>query len=198
MSSCALAIPSPVGGFGFITNYYGFADYNESSLELAYGKRLGETVSIGVAFHYNMIHIAGYGNGAAPGLAVALMLHPSEKVNIGLQVTDPAGGSFGKSSGEKLASIYQLGIGYEASPETLITAELIKQEESPINLNAVIRYRFAGQFIAVAGVLANPGTPYFGLGISWKQFRIDITTSYHVQLGFSPGMLLMFSPSSDH
>jgi hypothetical protein len=33
---------------------------------------------------------------------------------------------------------------------------------------------------------------WFGLGLSFKSFRLDVTTSYHPQLGLTPGLLLLF------
>jgi hypothetical protein len=32
---------------------------------------------------------------------------------------------------------------------------------------------------------------WFGLGLSLKSFRLDVTTSYHPQLGITPGLLLI-------
>ncbi len=195
-STAVIAIPSGVGGFGLEINSYGFAGYRESRFGIAYGRKLSESVSIGAGFHYDMIQVSGYGNAAAPGIAIGLLLHPTEKVVIGFGVTDPVGGSFGKSSTTRLGSRFQLGVGYEASEQVMISAEIIKQEDHPVCLNALFEYRFAKQFISVLGVLTDTGSPYFGLGWQWKQFRLDLSASYHVQLGFSPGLLLVFGASS--
>src|SRR5450432_3362494 len=47
------------GGFGISFQYSGDADYNEQSLELAYGKSLGK-MEIGIRFDYLWDKAAGY------------------------------------------------------------------------------------------------------------------------------------------
>ena len=44
-----------------------------------------------------------------------------------------------------------------------------------------------------AGFISESGTPYAGAGIGWKNLRLDISSSYHPQLGFSPGILLIMN-----
>ena len=43
------------GNFGVKAGYFGFSDYNESQMGLAYARKLGNKVDIGVQFNYNGI-----------------------------------------------------------------------------------------------------------------------------------------------
>ena len=61
----AIVLPTSSGNFGLDTRYYGFSDYNESQVGLAYGRNLGSKVDVGVQFNYYNVRIAGYGNAAA-------------------------------------------------------------------------------------------------------------------------------------
>src|SRR6187402_3712006 len=61
----AIAVPTNSGNFGFKAGYFGFSNYNESQMGLAYARKLGSKVDIGAQFNYNGIRIAGYGNDAA-------------------------------------------------------------------------------------------------------------------------------------
>jgi len=54
-----------------------------------------------------------------------------------------------------------------------------------------IQYQFAKQFFARAGIASATSTGYAGFGVSWSNFRLDVTGSYHPQLGVSPGLLLI-------
>ena len=47
------------------------------------------------------------------------------------------------------------------------------------------------QFFARAGFMSDTGSGYAGFGVGWKNFRLDLSGSYHPQLGFSPGILLV-------
>ena len=115
-----------------------------------------------------------------------------KKLTAGFHVYNPIGGNFGKNTNEKLASIYNAGFGYEASSQVFISAEIIKEENRPVNVNAGLQYIFAKQFFARIGIVTESTSPYVGFGLRWKEFRLDATVSYHPQLGFTPGLLLIY------
>jgi len=184
----ALSFPAVSGAIGMQMNYFGFAGYNESKLGIAYGKRLGKIVDIGIQFNYNLFHISGYGNTGIINEEVGILFHPDEKINIGLHVYDPFGGAFKKNIGERLASEYQFGIGYEASQQVCVHVEIIKEENKPVYVNTGLQYIFSKQFFAGMGIETSTAAPYGGAGLRWRNLRIDLTVSYHLQLGFTPGL----------
>lgn len=94
------------GNFGLKAGYYGFSDYNETQLGLAYGRKLGDKVDLGAQFNYNGIRIAGYGNDAAISFELGTILHLTDKLHAGIHVNNPVGGKFGKDQQEKLSSLY--------------------------------------------------------------------------------------------
>ncbi|MEO6218822.1 MAG: hypothetical protein ABIO81_00235, partial [Ginsengibacter sp.] len=73
------------------------------------------------------------------------------------------------------------------------SAEIVKQEDLPVNINAGFQYNFAKQFFARAGIASENESPYAGAGIKWSNIRVDISGSYHPQLGFSPGLMLIIN-----
>ena len=184
-------MPTHSGNFGLKATYSGFTDYNETQLGLAYARKLGKKVDIGAQFNYNGIRIAGYGNAAAVSFELGSILHITEKLHTGIQVNNPVGGKFGKEQ-EKLPSVYSFGVGYEASEKFLLTAEIEKEENQPINVNAGFQYRFIPQLQVRAGVSSAASIVWAGAGIRLNAVRIDITSSYHPQLGVTPGLLLLF------
>ena len=192
----AFALPTASGNFGLKAGYYGFSDYNESQIGLAYARKLGEKLDMGVQFNYNGIKIPSYGNASAINFEIGAILHLSEKLNAGVHVYNPVGGKFGKSGEEKLASVYSFGMGYEASDKFFISAEIEKEENQPVNINAGMQYRFLPQVLARAGIATASSNAYFGVGFFLKTFRIDVTAAYHPQLGITPGLMFVFSPKA--
>jgi len=192
MYSLAFSLPTVAGGFGLQTDYFGYSDYNESQSGIAYGKHLGKFADIGVQFNYYNVRIAGYGNAGTVNFEAGAIFHLSEHFHFGLHAYNPVGGKFGKNAAEKLASVYTIGAGYEASKLVFISAEIIKEENKPVNINAGLQYVFAKQFFARAGIESEPSSLYAGVGFSWNLFRLDISANYHTQLGFTPGMLLIY------
>ena len=191
ISTLAVAVPLKNAGVGFEANYFGNENYNESQLGIAYAKKLGSLADIGVQFNYYSIKIPGYTNYNTINFEVGAIFHPSEKLHLGFHAYNPVAGKL-KNSNEKLASIYKTGIGYEVSEQVFISAEIIKEENKSVNVNAGIEYIFSKQFFARTGIFSDTGTPYAGAGWHWKNLRLHVTVSYHPQLGFSPGLMLIY------
>ena len=187
------SLPTRLGNFGIQINYAGFKNFNENKIGLAYARKLGKLVDVGVQFNYYGYRIPAYGNASTINFEIGAMLHLTDKLNAGLHVYNPVGGKLGKNSNEKLAAAYKIGLGYDASDRFFISSEIIKEEDKAVNVIAGLQYQFAKQFFAKAGFISGSTTAYAGAGIAWKNLRLDISASYHPQLGFSPGILLIMN-----
>lgn len=191
--TAAIGLPTRSGNFGLKANYFGFSDYNETQLGLAYARKLGNKVDVGAQFNYNGISISsGYGNSSAVSFEIGTVLHISERLHAGIHANNPAGGKFGKNGGEELSSVYTLGMGYDASEKFYVSAEIVKEEDRPVNVNAGLQYKFIPQLMARAGMSSGTSSAWLGLGLTIRSFRLDVTTNYHPQLGVTPGLLLLF------
>ena len=192
MYTCAVAFPSTMGNFGVNLKYAGFKNFNESQVGLAYARGLGANVDIGIQFNYYGYRVPSYTNANTVNVEIGAMVHLTHQVNFGIHVYNPVGGKFNKT-GEKLSSAYKMGIGYDVSEQFFVSAEVVKEEDYPVNLNAGIQYRFMKQLFARAGIASASNIAYGGVGIEWNKFRLDISGSYHPQLGLSPGLLLIMN-----
>jgi hypothetical protein len=56
-----------------------------------------------------------------------------------------------------------------------------------------MQYKLLPQLLTRAGISSATSSFYIGLGLMIKSLRIDVTTSYHPQLGITPGLLLLFN-----
>ena len=189
----AFALPTSSGNFGLKTTYFGSGNYNETQLGLAYGRKLGNKLDIGAQFNYNRINLTGYGNAGTISFEIGTIMHLTDQVHAGIHINNPVGGKFGKDQQEKLPSVYTVGLGYDASEKFLISAEIVKEEDQDVNINAGLQYRILPQVHARAGIATATTTAWIGIGLHLKTFRIDICSSYHPQLGMTPGLLLLFN-----
>jgi len=189
----ALAIPTRSGTFGLNANYYGFSDYNESQLGLAYGRSLGSKVELGIQFNYYAVRIAGYGSASAINFELGTILHLTDHLNVGLHVYNPLSGKLGKDEEERLASVYSAGFGYEPSDKFFVGLEIKKEENKPVDVNAGFQYQFLAQLLVRLGISAGTSTMFLGFGFKWRSMRLDATASFQPQLGITPGLLLAMS-----
>lgn len=191
MYSAIVAVPTKEGNFAFQADYFGYKSYNESQLGIAYARSLGKKLDLGIKFNYYSFRIPGFENPSAMNFEIGAIAHLTEKLNAGIHVYNPVGGSLSKTENDKLSSVYSFGMGYEASDNFLISAEIVKQEGLPVNINTAVQYIFGKQFFARFGIASENETPYGGVGVSWKNFRLDLSASYHPQLGLTPGLMFI-------
>jgi len=189
----AAAIPTKLGNFGVQVNYAGFQNFNEQKAGLAYGRSLGDKVDIGVQFNYYGYKIPAYQNGTAINFEGGAIFHLSDKLNAGVHIYNPVGGTIDKANDEKLASVYKFGLGYDASENFYVSSEIVKEENQPVNVTGGFQYRFKKQFFARGGFRSDNSTGYGGVGFLYNKFRIDVAANYHPQLGISPAILLIYN-----
>jgi hypothetical protein len=187
----AVAVPTKMGNFGVQLNYAGFKNFNESKIGLAYARRLGAKIDIGVQFNYYSYRIPAYDNASAINFEAGAIIHFTDKLNGGIHIYNPSGGKLSNRDNEKLGAAYKIGLGYDASENFFVSGEIIKEEDKLVNVVAGVQYHFAKQFFARAGFTSVSSTPFAGAGIGWKDMRLDVFGSYHPQLGFSPGVLFV-------
>lgn len=190
--AAAVAIPTSKGNFGVSMKYLGFKNFNESQLGVAYARSLGKKVAIGIQFNYYGYRVPAYNNASTINFELGAIVHLTEKLQAGVHVYNPVGGNLSKTD-EKITSAYKFGLGYDASDRFFVSAEIVKEENFPVNLNAGLQYRFQKAFFMRAGIASATSTGYAGVGVSWSNIRLDITGSYHPQLGITPGLLLIMN-----
>ncbi len=192
LSTVAVAMPSSMGNFGINLKYGGFKNFNESQAGLAYARSLGSKFDIGVQFNYYGYRVPGYNSANTVNFEIGAIAHLTDQLNAGIHVYNPVGGKFSKTE-EKLTTAYTIGLGYDASDRFFVSAEIVRQEDYPVNVNAGLQYQFMKQFFARVGISSASSTAYGGVGIGWNNFRLDFSGSYHPQLGWSPGLLLIIN-----
>jgi hypothetical protein len=190
--TAAVAVPSKMGNFGISLRYAGFKNFNETQAGIAYARSLGSKVDIGIQFNFYGYRVPSYANSSTVNFEIGAMVHLTNQLNAGIHVYNPIGGKFSKTN-EQLTAAYKIGIGYDASEKFFVSAEITKEEDHPVNINAGIQYQFIKQFFARAGISSATSAAYGGAGVSWNNFRLDISGSYHPQLGWSPGLLLIMN-----
>ena len=137
---------------GLQIDYFGFKDYNESQIGLAYARSLGSKLDIGVKFNYYSFRIPNYQSSSSVNFEIGAIAHLTDKLNAGIHFYNPVGGNLSKTNDEKLSSIYKFGLGYEASESFLVSAEIVKEEDLPIGVNAGVQYNFQKQFFVRVGI----------------------------------------------
>ncbi|RZM24020.1 MAG: hypothetical protein EOO88_24260 [Pedobacter sp.] len=179
-------------GVGVQVRYSGYSEYNETMAGLGYARDLGK-IRIGAQVNYHHLSARGYGTAATYSADLAFTWELTDQVSAGIQVVNLVPVFFGPDKSEKLSSVYRLGTGYEISGKCYLAGEVSKETDKTVNVQLVVQYQFIQQLFLRLGLNTDVGRPFAGFGWAWKNLRLDVTGSYHPQLGFSPGMLFIFS-----
>jgi hypothetical protein len=186
----AAGMPSVHGNIGFVMQYNGFSEYNQTQFGAVYAKRLGSKASIGGQINFHNLNIAGYGRASTLTAEVGVIWHLSEQLHTGMQIKNPVGGKFGNNGEEKIPSVYVFGCGYEPGNKFFTGIEIINEEDRPPNVNVLLQYHFIPACMIVAGISSATSSGWMGVKFYWKTFHIGTTASYHNQLGITPGLLI--------
>jgi len=187
------AFETSSGNFGIQADYFGYSNYNETQLGLGYARSLGTKVDVGVKFNYYNLRLASYGAASTFNFEAGVVMHLSDKLNAGLSAFNPVGGVLSKETDEKIAAVYRGGFGYEASDRFFITAEIIKEENKNVGVNAAFQYALVKQLLIRGGINTLNSQPFIGAGLKFGQLRFDFAANYHPQLGVSPAVMLLFN-----
>lgn len=199
MYAASAGLPTSSGNFAIHGSYFGFELSNRSQLSLAYGRKVNSKMDLGAAFHYLNIKQAGiYGGDHAITGSLSLLMHLTNTIHAGLNAYNPIKVAYGKNREEQIPAQYSFGIGYDVSDKLYVSGELVKSESQDINVNAGMQYRFVEKFLLRLGIATLTSNYYGGFGFLINDFRVDIAASYHPQLGFSPGLMLLYEFGTKH
>lgn len=190
--AAVVVIPTSSGVFGFEGDYFGSEAFNENELGFLYARKITNRIDIGAKFNYYAVRMPGYGMASSINFEAGTILHLTDKLNTGIHIYNPGGSKFGQFGNEKLASVYRFGIGYEVSKMVFISAEILKQQNRQISVNAGLQYNLLKNIFIRTGITTLTNNSYAAVGFQLSFARIDVNASYHPQLGFTPGLLLLF------
>ena len=191
--TAVFGLPTASGNFGVQADYFGYSKFNETQIGFGYGRSLGTKVDVGVKFNYYNLQLPAYTSSSTFHFEAGVLMHLSEKLHAGFSVFNPVGGILSKETNEKIASVFRGGFGYEASDKFFITAEIIKEENKNVGVNAAFQYAFVKQLLVRAGINTLNEQPFLGVGLNLGQLRIDVASNWHPQLGVSPAIMLLFN-----
>ena len=190
--TATIAMPTSSGNFALQADYFGYNVYSESQVGIAYAILLSNKAGIGAKFNYYNLRIPAYLNASAINFEIGSIIHISDQLHTGVSIYNPLSSPLGKNTGEKIASIYKAGLGYEMSASFFTQLEVIKEKDKDVNVHAGLQYRPIKQLFARAGIFTGTSSCYFGVGYLYRQLRMDFSVSFHQQLGISPGLLLLY------
>ena len=197
-SGFAAAVPLKKGTFGFSYTSLGYKLYRESQVTLAYGMKLSENISAGIAFDYLNTKIAdiyGQANAFTGSFGLTAKLLP--QILVSTHIYNPFRAKITNYNNEKIPTIYKFGAQYIFSTKVFLVMEAEKTSAQKINIKGGIEYKPSSLIYIRAGGSSYPTQASFGFGFNYNGLKIDMSSSYHSILGLSPQIGLRYAFGKD-
>lgn len=189
-----VAIPTKSGTFGLNITSFGYSAYNETKIGLAFAKPFGEKLAIGVQLDYITVGLGeNYGRASAFSIEAGILAKPNEKLSIGAHIFNPNRAKITAYNEERIPTVMRIGVDYVFSAKVLVDAEIEKDIDNKAVFKTGVEYHISDPLYLRIGIASNPFLSAFGFGINLKNFNIDIATSYHSVLGYTPQVSLTYN-----
>jgi hypothetical protein len=188
----AMALHTKPGNFGVNGYYSGSVNFNSISIGGSYGRQLGDKADVGIQFDYSSYQLKGYGRASYINVQLGSIFHLNEYLNAGIHVKNLAGFRSNKNS-EPLNPVFTVGLGYDASENFYAAISFQKEVDHPNDISAMIRYKLQENISFKGGISTLIPVAYGGVSFGIKDFTIDLLSSYHPQLGITPGLALQYN-----
>lgn len=183
-----IAVPSSIGGWGFMTDHERFDRYSQLSAGFAYARTLYTGLQLGATFNYTTVSYAGIGRASAASMGIGMLFRFSDHVRIGFHFHNAAGLRFSAGSDQVAGTVYAAGLGWDISSLLSLSVEFVKQAYGPVQLNAGLVYRPAQRIQVRLGVTDGVQSFFAGAGMSLKTIRFELVSNFHPYLGSSPAL----------
>ncbi|SEA31168.1 hypothetical protein SAMN05660909_01481 [Chitinophaga terrae (ex Kim and Jung 2007)] len=182
--SLQAAIPLSSGAANAGLLQFGNKYWRQQQLLIGYGLGLGKRTGIGVQFLYANTKSFGYPASGEVGFKLGAMYHTKRRLHIGCMLFNTS---------QKMIT-YALGLGFEASKDCLLAAELFSISNYFQGRVGVI-YRVATALALLAGTGAGVQHNYAGMNIYWHSMKIGMVAGFHPQLGITPSLSVLWQPT---
>jgi len=187
----AVAVPTRSGTFGLAVHYFGFDAFNEQKIGLAYARKLLKNFSIGLQFDYLNTKVAEYGSKGVLTFELGFLLRATKKIQLATHLFNPARTEL--ANGENLPTTFSFGGSFRPSEKVVLVVEVEKDISFDARVKAGIEYQVVEEIFLRTGISTEPAQASFGLGFKIKNgLKIDVASSYHQVLGYSPSVGLSF------
>jgi hypothetical protein len=190
--SLAFALPTSTGTFAVSILQFGETDYNETSIGLAYGMTLSKKFSLGLQlFHYAINQSNELGRAGMFSFQGGFIYRTDEGLKIGFHIFNP---KFIVKTQNKpeLAEIVKIGIQYQISENLNSYFEILNHSSLGNGINSGLEYLGQKKLAFRIGYSSINQKLTFGLGLKLKNIDINIASSMHDVLGYSPQISMTY------
>lgn len=188
------ALPTKLGAFGLSVTSFGYSLYNETKAGISYGQKLGEKIALGVQMNYLNVKLnQDYGQKSTLTAAVGLIARLTQELTMGVHVYNPTRVKLADYNNERIPTIMKLGLDYKFSEKVFLAVETEKDMGYGAIAKVGLEYNPIDILYLRGGISTHPTMSSFGFGVKLKDFKLDLSSSFHQTLGLTPSISLIYT-----
>ena len=185
--------PFNKGGISLCVDHFGGSLYSEMKAGLGFALPMGDNFSAGVQLDYMRMAIGeGYDSYHALTFEAGVLARITDDIKIGLHVFNPIHQKWTKTE-EHIPVLIRAGIAVRPEKSLELYAEVHKSTSNPAIICGGAEYHFREKFFMRMGITSGPARYTFGVGFSINRIFLDISSSVHSWLGYSPQLSFTYT-----
>ena len=173
------------GTVGLVVSSFGFEEYSEQKIGLAYSRKLFDNLSMGGQLDYLTTRIDGFGSNSAITFELGVQSELSEQFMIGAHIFSP--GTVKINDTSEIPSRINIGLKYSPTSKVYVVGEIEKLLDRGLSIQGGINYQIINELYLRVGTSTNPTRMSFGVAYGFNQsFRFDGALVNHDVLGLTP------------
>jgi hypothetical protein len=194
-----VVLPLKNGSDVFAVNlyHYGGGNFGAMKAGIAYAKSFASVFSFGLQFDYLLDYFndAMYGKRSGFTFETGLYGQITKDFSLGFHVYNPARLKMITYNDipEYIPTILRLGLAYKFKEKCIVGLDVEKNLDTKLQIHTGIEYTLL-KFLILRGGIRFPDFSFsLGVGTEWKGLFIDFASSYHVHLGYSPQLAIIYA-----
>lgn len=176
--------PLKIGVIGISASQFGFRNYNENVISLAFAREFAPFLKIGLKLDYLFFRYSNeYDNIHSATFEIGISSQITENILIATYIFNPINVKIHENN--KVPVIMRIGFSYYVNNDFMIISEIEENFEDNLTFRIGLEYIPIKKIFIRTGLQLNPALFTFGLGYNHKRYEIDISAQMSNILGAS-------------
>ena len=191
--NAAFVMPVKFGSVGLSYSRFGFENFNENKLGLAYARSFGPHLKMGLKLDYLWFKFSDdYAKLRTVTFELGIQSDITKDLCVGVYIFNPINVKLKTIHNERVPVVFRFGFAYKVTKDFMATSEVEYSSNSSLDYRFGLEYNTLKEFYIRVGVNTNPATASFGIGYTLNRLVIDVSATMNQYTGVSFQSSLIF------
>lgn len=191
--NAALVVPVQIGTFGLSFSRFGFENFNENKLGLAYARTFSPYLKMGLKLDYLLFKFSDeYAKRRTATFELGFQSDITNDLCVGVYIFNPINVKLKTIHNERIPILFRFGLSYNITKDFLATTEVEYNSDGNLDYRFGLEYNTLKEFYIRIGVNTTPATAGIGVGYTLNRVIIDVSATMNQYTGISFQSSLIF------